>query len=151
MNFLTTFSFPAIKNTFLLANLPICKTVGVLPLLFISEFSKEHFTSHNQILLENVENAHLTLLFCRGWRRNQPDCILHVQFHCVARAVSLCGVVVFLKSLHCSQSSQQHRYMYNHWSYTPHPSHISTLKAFYLLLSRCYPQEPPGLSCSKLG
>ena len=32
--------------------------------------------------LPNLENAYFTLVFCRGRRRNQPDCSLHVQCHC---------------------------------------------------------------------
>ena len=47
---LPTFSFVSIKNNCLPVSLPLCKIVGVLPLLFIFEFSKGNLTSHFDVL-----------------------------------------------------------------------------------------------------
>ena len=79
---LTTFAFVALKNNFPGVNLPIYKMVGVLA-LFVSEFSKlRKFNVAQPRSLQKPRIAHFTLLLCWGRRRNQSDCILHVQFHC---------------------------------------------------------------------
>ena len=33
---------------------------------------------------KNLKTGHFTLLFCRGLKRNVPECVTHVQSHCFA-------------------------------------------------------------------
>ena len=71
---LTTFSFAATKNN----SLPIQSFIVVIYLRILQW--KLNFAQPRS--LQNLDNAHFSLLVCRGRRRNRPDCILHVQFRC---------------------------------------------------------------------
>ena len=81
-------------------NLPIYKIAGLLPLLFISEFSKTNLTSYNHDFYKTWN-----MLISRWRQRNQPDCILHVQLFfswtpLFGGVLHDFAVEVFLNSLH---------------------------------------------------
>ena len=78
-----TVSFAAIENNFPRVNLPISKIVGVLPLLFTSEFFREKFNSYNHVLYKTWKMSISRCCFAEDGGQTKPVVI------CTCRSIVL--------------------------------------------------------------